>query len=1115
MGSSKKVTTGYRYYMGLHFGLCHGPVDALQQVLVGDRSAWSGSQTAGGSLSIKAPELFGGDKREGGIDGILDVAMGESTQGENSYLVSQLGAGIPAFRGILSAVWRGGQVTANNPYVKPWAFRVKRILQGWSTGAAWYPEKAEISGSVCAASNAGTVLSSIYKDFDANLATMYPDGNAYQGVGDYNNPIDYSQTPNPLIINCASTDTVMITVRKDAAYLAWSKWSGYGTNPGEYPDGTETFPLWSCDFSVETAEGVETTYLSTAYITAEAANVAALAAGPINLTGSTQYSIWLKDGFLHNRGGLSVWATVTSGASNIQHVDMNPAHIVYQCLTDSNWGMGYPTSAIDSASFTSVADTLYSETFGLSFLWSQQETIENFISIVLDHIGAMLYARPDTGAFALKLIRSDYDRGTLPMYGPETLVSAENYQRQQWGETVNEITVVYTDACSGNDAPVTAQDIANIQTQGSIVAQTRNYPGIHRVDLAQRVALRDLQAASTPLARIKLTATRSAWQVFPGDVFRLTWPEYGISDIVFRALNVNLGTLTDGQIIIDAVEDVFGLPTNTYLVEQPGEWENPSVNPVAAHYRTLLEAPYWDLARNLSAAEMAYVDPLSGYLETVAVRPSGQATNYSIYAKVGGSVYAAAGNGDFCPSATVVSALTVTTSSITLANAVDLDLVEAGGYAVIDNEYVLVSSIDALAGTATISRGILDTVPAEHLAGARVWFSDGFSGFSTTEYTDSETVDVKLLPITSTGELDISIAPVDSLTMGQRQFRPYPPGKVLTNGSAYPDWIDGTATLSITWAHRDRLLQTAYLVTQDEASIGPEAGVTYTLRIYGQNDDLISTSTGLSGTSFTYSNESTDVLLMNFDGADGSTSFIDEMGCSVAVYGNAQIDTAQSVSGGSSALFDGAGDYAVISHPSAFNFGSDEFTIEFWYRPASKTNFSAILCGDEPDYPLCIYHGSSVGSGNPLVAIGPNASSWFAAASSMTLGAMTNGMWYHVAIVRQGDTFRCYKDGVQQSTGTTNSAGQAVGNIGTLTLAKNGSFYVGAHIDLLRVSKECYYPDGTSFTPPTAFSISRPNGRLRYELESVRGGLVSYQKHNHTVLREGYGFNYGYYYGGQ
>lgn len=144
MGSSKKQTVGYKYYMGLHFGLCHGPVDSVKQVLVGDRSAWSGNQTETGTIAIMANKLFGGDEKEGGIVGDLSILMGTSGQSVNSYLQSKIGANIPAFRGILSAVWQGGQVTANNPYVKPWAFRVTRTKAGWSGGTAWYPEKAEI-----------------------------------------------------------------------------------------------------------------------------------------------------------------------------------------------------------------------------------------------------------------------------------------------------------------------------------------------------------------------------------------------------------------------------------------------------------------------------------------------------------------------------------------------------------------------------------------------------------------------------------------------------------------------------------------------------------------------------------------------------------------------------------------------------------------------------------------------------------------------------------------------------------------------------------------------------------------------------------------------------------
>lgn len=840
MGSSKKVTVGYRYYMGLHFGLCHGPVDALYKVSVGDREAWVGAQTSSGSLAISAPTLFGGDKREGGIVGTLDVAMGEPTQVENSYLVSKIGSGIPAFRGILSAIWRGGLVTSNNPYVKPWAFRVKRILQGWSTGDAWYAEKAQIYPIGAIGGATYTEYFSADYSFDPDQAATTPEASA----------------STVLISGMATTDVLQITLAAGSGN-AWSRWLGYnpddGTGPGYYT-GSSSDPLWWCKISVKNAAGSVTRFFDTSAITAAAANAANVATVGL-LTGSTSYQIWIEDDVLYNRGSLSV--TVKKLAlGGCQQVDMNPAHIVYECLTDSNWGMGYPTAAIDNDSFSAAADALHAEGFGLSFLWNQQETIENFIQIVLDHVGALLYVRPDTGTFAIKLIRSDYDRGALTLYGPDTLIAASDYQRQAWGETINEITVIYTDACSGKERPVTAQDTANIQIQGGVVAQTRHYPGIRRVDLAQRVALRDLQSASTPLARVRLTATRSAWQVFPGDVFRLTWPEYGIDDVVFRALNVNRGTLTDGQIVIDAVEDVFGLPDNTYLVEQPGEWEDPSSAPAPAPYRKLLETPYWDLARSLTAADLDYVDALSGYIETLAVRPSGDAINYEIQARVGAAAYEAAGNGDFCPSATVVSALGKTTTAITLSNGVDLDLVVAGGYAVIDDEYVLVSAIDATAGTATISRGLLDTVPATHAAGARIWFADGYLGFSTTEYADGESVDVKLLPATGQGELDIDLAPVDSLTMDQRQVRPYPPGRLQFAGSispsatSYPESVLGSLTVS--WAHRDRLLQTAYLVEQDEASIGPEPGTTYTVEIR-ESGSLIESASGLTGTSYTAS----------------------------------------------------------------------------------------------------------------------------------------------------------------------------------------------------------------------------------------------------------------------
>lgn len=928
MGSSKKVTVGYRHYMGLHFGICHGPVDEVQEITVGERQAWVGSQTSSGAIGVNAPELFGGDKREGGVYGILDVQMGESTQGTNSYLAGLLGAVIPAFRGILSAVFRGGLVTSNNPYVKPWAFRVKRIVQGWTGGTAWLPDKAPIIfvepggtdatvrlltrfegassadisqyaiGPGLVINPSGTLISDGFAQFGGDPSI---DDNDFTGIQWASSQLTSCATVNPemtwefiysaeaLVSYVGSVDIALIDSgqassiqdRQVRLYIYGGTIGSGGGHLG-FDSEADYSTLWESPASVLTNDGVTSFHVAiqrradglvqiyfNGSRVADFGSVTGFSSGgtpgtgivvPRAYIGSKDWNVRCRAVRVSSRlvytgttytvptpADLTAdFDVVTSGV-----IAMNPAHIIYECLTDTSWGMGYPTSAVDDDSFTAAANTLYAENFGLSMLWNKQETIENFIGVVLDHIGGMLYVRPDTGAFALKLIRGDYVRDSLPLYDPSNLISVDDYQRQAWGETVNEITVVYTDHASGKETATTVQDAANIMTQGGIVNQTRSYTGIPWPPLAQRVAIRDLNASSTPLAKVKITATRAAWTVFPGDVFRLSWPEFGIDDVVYRALAVNRGTLTDGQIIVDAVEDVFGLPVNTYSPQQPSAWEDPANDPAVAPYRALLEAPYWDLARNLSAADLAYVDSLAGYLETLAVRPTRDALNYSIYARTGSADYTLRANGNFCPSATINETLTKTTTSITLANGFDLDLVSSGGYAVIGSEYVLVSAINATLGTATISRAVLDTVPTEHAANSRIWFADGWQGYDQTEAADGEVVDVKLLPSTGKGELPLADATADSITFDQRQYRPYPPAKVRFDALEWPSIIEGATDVVLTWAHRDRLTQTAYIVEQSEASIGPEDGVTYSIEVADESLTVLHSATGITAATAT------------------------------------------------------------------------------------------------------------------------------------------------------------------------------------------------------------------------------------------------------------------------
>src|ERR1700712_1456354 len=107
MGSSSKPqTVGYEYSMGVQLALCNGPIDEVTELIVGERSAWTGSVTSNTTITINQPNLFGGNSREGGLVGQVDFCFGAADQLKNPYLQTQISP-LPAYRGLATVVFRG------------------------------------------------------------------------------------------------------------------------------------------------------------------------------------------------------------------------------------------------------------------------------------------------------------------------------------------------------------------------------------------------------------------------------------------------------------------------------------------------------------------------------------------------------------------------------------------------------------------------------------------------------------------------------------------------------------------------------------------------------------------------------------------------------------------------------------------------------------------------------------------------------------------------------------------------------------------------------------------------------------------------------------------------
>lgn len=878
-GSSKKVTVGYKYYLGMHIILCHGPIDYIKRIRVDDRDAWTGF-AADERISINAPGLFGGENREGGISGSVDIEMGGSTQLQNDYLQARLGNDIPAFRGVVGAVLR--QVYLGlNPYLKKWAFRAQRIHTRGQGATQWYDEKSAIL-------SVATADSVFVENFNGGKAGYlvydYPtSGRPEDGLDDFDIVNDtygpallieggtFSVTSHPSIykvlavsaplqrvtikfkvLDRQDNDNGLMTLR-DSSFnsvfgigfardkgidslqrpnVAFTDKSGqYGNPIGSGPVPLDVWHEAYIDYNSASGEFKCSIYnLETDQLFGSVT----IAVGPR----PDIYSVHFENDRSTVTAGSSLVDDVIITVGDVQQ-DMNPAHIIRECLTDSVWGMGYLEADIDDTSFSSAADTLYDEGMGISLLWDRQIPIEDFVSEIVRHINATLYVDRVTGLFTLKLIRNDYDEVSLISLDETNISNVSDYSRIDPGESVNSVTVVYWDAVTGENGSVTADDIGMIQAYGSVVNTTVQYPGFTNSTLASKVAARDLQTLSSPLLSCKIEANREAASLNIGDVFKFYWPDYHDGYIVMRVHQIALGDGKKNRVKITATEDVFALPTESLIAEEGSGWEEVGGAPEAVSEQLVFEAPYYELVQFLgqTTVDSQITDnPEIGYLYVAAARPN-NGINAQLWVDSGAG-YTEGGVLDFCPTATLGANVSRTETSWTFTNEDSLENVTIGSHAQINGELFKVEALDIDLGTMTVGRAVLDTIPEEHTAGDKILFWDAYPASDETEYVSGETLDVKILTNSSQGTLALAAAPVGSITLDQRALRPYRPANLKADIYLDPpdSWYP-TYPVDVTWVERNRLQETSGdLLTWTDATITPEVGTDYRVKVEAVDD---------------------------------------------------------------------------------------------------------------------------------------------------------------------------------------------------------------------------------------------------------------------------------------
>ena len=212
---------------------------------------------------------------------------------------------------------------------------------------------------------------------------------------------------------------------------------------------------------------------------------------------------------------------------------------------------------------------------------------------------------------------------------------------------------------------------------------------------------------------------------------------------------------------------------------------------------------------------------------------------------------------------------------------------------------------------------------------------------------------------------------------------------------------------------------------------------------------------------------------LHMDGADASTTIVDQKGGSWAASGNAQIKTDVSKFGGAALRLDGVGDVVTGPDSDAFDFGAGDFTIEFWFYCDSSLGagttqrvFSAKWGTGITKAWLVDYY-----LGNLRCVVDDLSYSSFVTQAEFNF---TAGNWYHIAWSRSAGISRIFVDGamVRNETFAHNISPASTPVLIGYKGDGAGTEYLNGRIDEFRVTKGVARYTAAFSAPSSAFPDS-------------------------------------------
>lgn len=282
-----------------------------------------------------------------------------------------------------------------------------------------------------------------------------------------------------------------------------------------------------------------------------------------------------------------------NGQAFVDSLDADPAEVIYTMCIDGWAGLDIQTSRLNLASFQAASATLVAEQHGVSGTISSSRQGKQVLRELLAQVDGVL-AENSAGEVELKLIRDDYVESSLVIYDEDDIIEISRFSQTAWSDVVTEVKVIYSDRESDGDGKIApAQNDATLDMINTRRTTEVSFPFCYDPALANQLAARELSRLSIPLIKFTAVMNRSAYQLVVGDVIKVSFAEYGLSELVCRVQKVDTGELDDNKVTVELIQDIYAISTTTFAVPVNTGWVDNRPEPVTIPTQEIVEMPYF------------------------------------------------------------------------------------------------------------------------------------------------------------------------------------------------------------------------------------------------------------------------------------------------------------------------------------------------------------------------------------------------------------------------------------------------------------------------------------------------------------------------------------------